>query len=287
MEGVVKVYKPPLITSTACLEEVKKTLGVKKAGHTGTLDPHAEGLLLVCLNSATKLVPFLLELDKEYVGEAVLGMRTTTGDRGGVLLEVSSKRINVDSLLKVIGSFTGKIKQIPPLYSAIKKDGKRLYEYAREGVEDIDLKPREVYIYEFEVLSFESEELTKFSFRVRCSKGTYVRRLIEDIGEALRCGAFLYSLIRTKIGPFSLNGASSPWDRDGLLKSKLSSEEVVRTIMPTKEVSQEEVSKISKGMAIDTKSGYEGLMGVFHKGTLIAIAQVDNGILRPIRVFKR
>lgn len=287
MEGVVKVYKPPLITSTDCLEEVKRTLGVKKAGHTGTLDPHAEGLLLVCLNSATKLVPFLLELDKEYVGEAILGMKTTTGDRGGVLLEVNPKKVVLDSLLEVIRSFTGRIKQIPPLYSAIKKGGKRLYEYAREGIEGIELEPREINIYKFEVLSFEDEEFPRFSFSIRCSKGTYVRKLIEDIGETLGCGAFLYSLRRTKIGPFSLEGASFPWNRDGLLRSKLSNEEVVRVIMPIKEVSREEAFKISKGIPIGADNDYKDLIGIFHDGALIAIAQADGRNLRPIRVFKK
>ncbi|MCS7233727.1 MAG: tRNA pseudouridine(55) synthase TruB [Synergistetes bacterium] len=286
MEGVVKVYKPLLITSTDCLEEVKSALGVKKAGHTGTLDPHAEGLLLVCLNSATKLVPFLLQLDKEYIGEAILGVKTSTGDRGGTVLEVNTQKVNLDALLEVINGFKGRMKQVPPLYSAIKIGGKRLYEYAREGLDGIEVEPREIYIYEFEVLSFEIGDFPKFSFRLRCSKGTYVRKLIEDIGDTLGCGAFLYSLKRTKIGPFSVEGASTPWNREKLLQAMLSNEEAVRMIMPIKEVSKEEARKLLNGMNIEASEDYGGLVGIFYTGTLIAIAQSEEGLLRPIRVFK-
>ncbi|MBC7332483.1 MAG: tRNA pseudouridine(55) synthase TruB [Synergistetes bacterium] len=287
MEGVVKVYKPLLLTSTECLEEVKETLKVKKAGHTGTLDPHAEGLLLVCLNSSTKLVPFLLELDKEYVGEAILGVKTTTGDRGGAVIDVSAKKVDFESLLEVINKFKGRVVQTPPIYSALKKDGKRLYEYAREGIENVEVKPREIFIYEFEVLSFKDEEFQKFSFRVRCSKGTYVRKLIEDVGDALGCGAFLYSLKRTRIGPFDSEDAPSPWDREGLVRSCISNEDVVKMIMPVRYVSQKEASKVLNGMSIKVEESYEGLTAIFCEDTLIAIAQAKNGILKPIRVFKK
>ncbi len=287
MEGVVKVYKPILATSTECVEEVKKALGVRKAGHSGTLDPHAEGLLLICLNSSTKLIPYLLNLDKEYIGEAILGIKTNTGDRGGVVIESNlNRKISYDSLLEAIQDFKGKIKQIPPLYSAIKVKGKRLYEYAREGIDDVELVPREVTVYDFDVLYLIDENIQKFGFRIRCSKGTYVRRIIEDLGERLGCGAFLSKLRRIKIGPFDLEDSVKPWDKERLNQAILSNEEVVKKIMPVVEITPEEESKISRGISIKSRFPLEGEVGLFLNKTLVAIAEGKDGVIKPLRVFK-
>ncbi len=287
MDGVVKVNKPLLYTSMECVEEVKESLQVSKAGHTGTLDPHAEGLLLVCLNSATKLVPFLTDLDKEYIGEAVLGFKTSTGDRGGVITEEIRKRVSVKELLKAMEKFKGKILQIPPMYSAVKVRGKRLYEYARKGIDDVKLAPREISVYEFDLLSFEKDgELQKFRFKIRCSKGTYVRRIIEDIGEELGTGAFLYYLKRTRIGPFDLVDAASPWDKEALIHSYMSLEDVLSKIMPVLNLSIDEAKRISSGNPIKRAFEEEGFLALAFKEEVLAIAEKKGDIIKPVRILK-
>lgn len=287
MEGVIKVFKPLLWTSTECVEEIKKILRVKKAGHSGTLDPHAEGLLLVCLNSATKIIPFLLNLDKEYIGEAVLGIKTDTGDRGGNIIEYNPHcRIDLKTLMNAISEMKGKIAQVPPLYSAIKRKGKRLYEYAREGISDITLEPREIIVYEFEILSFQEQELQRFEFRIKCSKGTYIRKLIEDLGEKLGCGAFLYYLRRTRIGPFDLDGSVSPWEKEKLSRSVISLDEVIKALMPTARISPTEEQKIRKGATIELMDAPDGPLALFSNEGLIAIGEKMGRTVKPIRVFK-
>ncbi len=287
MDGVVKVNKPLLYTSMDCVEEVRENLGVGKAGHTGTLDPHAEGLLLVCLNSATKLVPFLTDLDKEYIGEAVLGFKTSTGDRGGVITEEIRKKVSVEELLKVMEKFKGNILQVPPMYSAVKVRGKRLYEYARKGIDDVELAPREVSVYEFDLLSFEdNEELQKFTFKIVCSKGTYVRRIVEDIGEELGTGAFLYYLKRTRIGPFDLVDAARPWDKEALIRSYMSLEDVLSRIMPVLNLSIEEAKRISNGNSIKRVFEGEGFLALTFKNEVLAIAEKKGDIIKPVRVLK-
>jgi len=206
MQGVIVLNKPAGITSHKACKKVQSLTGAYKAGHAGSLDPEAEGVLLVCLNEATRISEYLTELDKEYIATGVLGIITDSHDlTGKVIEENDSSNVNFEQLLAVLNNFKGEIIQTPPPYSAIRKDGQRLYKLARKGVL-VEPPPRSVKIHELEVISFNPPE---FTLRVRCSKGTYVRTLIHDIGKALGPGAALKALQRTSIGHFSIDRACS------------------------------------------------------------------------------
>lgn len=207
--GVLLLDKPAGISSNGALQQVKCLYQAEKAGHTGNLDPFATGLLPVCLGEATKFSQFLLDSDKTYQAVMRLGITTATGDIEGEILRQHKVTYNDHLLDETISRFTGKISQIPPMYSALKHQGKALYHYARAGVE-IERQPRNVTIYSLEV-NERNGDLIKFT--VACSKGTYVRTLAEDIGEALGCGAHLQSLRRTAIGSLNIDRA---WTLDQL-----------------------------------------------------------------------
>ncbi len=203
--GVLLLDKPAGISSNGALQQVKRLYQAEKAGHTGNLDPFATGLLPVCLGEATKFSQFLLDSDKTYQALMRLGITTATGDIEGEILRQREIAYSDRLLAEVISRFTGKISQIPPMYSALKHQGKALYHYARAGVE-IERQPRDVTIYSLEVNERSGDLI---SFTVACSKGTYIRTLAEDIGEALGCGAHLRSLRRTAIGRLSIDRAQT------------------------------------------------------------------------------
>lgn len=205
MDGVINVNKPKDMTSFDVIAILRKTLGTRKIGHTGTLDPDATGVLPVCVGKATKLVEMLTASDKQYEAEVKLGVVTDTQDLTGKVLKTLEVNISINQLGNILAEFTGPIMQVPPMYSAIKVDGKKLYELARKG-ETIERKPREVIIHNIELTEFNKEE-NSFKIVVDCSKGTYIRTLANDIGEALGCGAALASLKRTKSGRFDINGS--------------------------------------------------------------------------------
>jgi len=188
--------KPVGFSSNDALIKAKRFLNAMKAGHTGTLDPFATGLLPLCFGEATKFSQDLLEADKTYTTVVHLGVTTTTGDTEGDVLEQKSVDVSLSHIAQVLPQFTGSIQQVPPMYSALKRDGKPLYEYARAGV-TLEREARSVTIYELELLDYEAPLLT---LKVKCSKGTYVRVLGEDIGEALGCGAHLKELRRIQVG---------------------------------------------------------------------------------------
>jgi len=199
MDGVIVIDKPAGKTSHDVVSEVKKILGVKKAGHTGTLDPLATGVLPVCLNEATKLAGFLSGENKEYRATMLLGVQTDTMDMEGKIVSQSDHCVSEEKIRTVISGMSGKIKQVPPAYSAVKYQGKPLYKRARSGVL-LDMAPREVTIYSIVVEDISFPHVT---FRVVCSKGTYIRSLCSDMGDILGTGACLYSLRRLKSGFFS------------------------------------------------------------------------------------
>lgn len=207
MNGIILINKEKGFTSQDAITIVKKTLRVKKTGHAGTLDPSATGLLVVMVNNATKLSSYLMEDTKEYVAEILIGQATSTLDADGeVILEKKVDEIlNIDNVLK---SFQGISEQIPPMYSAIKQDGVKLYELARQGIE-VERKSRQIEIFEIERISEVeySDGLCKFSFRALVSKGTYIRTLCEDIGKKMNYPAHLFNLCRTKIGSLDLSSA--------------------------------------------------------------------------------
>ena len=203
VDGVLLLDKPYATTSNAALQTARRLLNAQKAGHTGTLDPLASGLLALTFGEATKFSADLLHADKTYIAGIKLGQKTTTGDLEGDFLQTRPVRVNRADIEKTLNAFRGDILQVPPMFSALKRDGKTLYDLAREGV-SIERQARSVRIEKLEILEFADELLT---VEVTCSKGTYIRVLAEDIGEALGCGAHLASLRRTKVGALSLEDA--------------------------------------------------------------------------------
>lgn len=201
--GMINVYKEKGYTSHDVVAKLRGICKQKKIGHTGTLDPDAVGVLPVCLGSATRLCDMLTEKEKEYVAVCRLGLQTDTQDASGRILEEKPVTVTAGELLEAVQSFLGDSKQIPPMYSALKVNGKKLYELAREGKE-IERQPRQITVYELELLE---EQLPEFTMRVRCSKGTYIRTLCHDIGQKLGCGGIMVSLVRTRVGRFSIEEA--------------------------------------------------------------------------------
>ncbi|WP_051443021.1 tRNA pseudouridine(55) synthase TruB [Curvibacter gracilis] len=205
VHGVLLLDKPLGLSSNNALQKAKWLLRAEKAGHTGTLDPLATGVLPLCFGAATKFSQLHLDADKTYVAVARLGQRSSTGDREGDIIEtreVDPACLSPESLAAVRERFLGPIRQVPPMHSALKKDGKALYEYAREGI-DVERPARDVTIFELQLTDVSAEQgFPALRIEVRCSKGTYIRTLGEDIGQALGCGAYLVSLRRTVTGDF-------------------------------------------------------------------------------------
>lgn len=202
INGIVLLDKPRGITSNKALQQVKRLFDANKAGHTGSLDPLATGLLPICLGEATKVSGFLLGADKSYAAVCRLGVRTNSADADGDIITTRPVRGVTEYVLKqVLTEFIGDIQQIPPMYSAIKKNGVPLYKFARQGIE-IERQARPVSIYSLELLRLQAETL---ELAVHCSKGTYVRTLVDEIGERLNCGAHIVELRRTQLGPFKAN----------------------------------------------------------------------------------
>lgn len=198
--GMINVYKEKGFTSHDVVAKLRGICKQKKIGHTGTLDPDAVGVLPVCLGCATRLCDMLTEKDKEYVAVLRLGVTTDTQDITGKVLAEKEVTESVEKVREVISSFQGEQLQIPPMYSALKVNGKKLYELAREGKE-IERKARPIVVHEIEILS---ENMPEFTIRIKCSKGTYIRTICHDIGQKLSCGGAMVSLKRTKVGNFGI-----------------------------------------------------------------------------------
>jgi len=203
-EGIILVDKPRGITSHDVVDVVRKRLKIKRVGHAGTLDPIAEGLLIILVGKCTKLFSKFVNFDKEYLGVLKLGEVTTTGDsQGEVTSRGEYKDISQENIKEIFSSFLGEIEQIPPMVSALRVKGKRLYDLARRGIV-VERSPRKIHILSLEVLKI---NLPLIEFCVRCSKGTYVRKLAEDIGEKLGCGAHMVKILRRSIGLFKIEKA--------------------------------------------------------------------------------
>jgi len=205
MNIIVNFNKPFGISSHDALSGVKKLFKVRKAGHAGTLDPAATGVLLICLNEATKITNYLSDLDKEYIVTAKLGESSDTYDSEGIITKKAQAfSVSADDIEGVIKKYIGEIEQVPPMYSAIKMSGKPLYKLARKGIE-VERKPRKIKIKSIEIVKFALPFLT---LKVSCSKGTYIRSLCNDIGEALGTGAYVLGLERTRIGGFKIENSA-------------------------------------------------------------------------------
>ena len=215
INGVINIYKIKGFTSHDVVAKLRGMVRQKKIGHTGTLDPDATGVLPVCLGSATKLCDMLTDKEKEYIAKVQLGVTTDTQDMTGTVLRESSVEVTEEDVKNVLQSFIGAYDQIPPMYSALKVNGKKLYELAREGKE-IERKARPVIIHYIEILDMQLPQLT---IKVGCSKGTYIRTLCHDVGEKLGCGAAMAALERTKSGQFSLDRAITLAELEEKLKA--------------------------------------------------------------------
>lgn len=200
MNGVINIYKPEGITSFDVVRKLRSITGEKKIGHTGTLDPLASGVLPICMGKATKIVDYIMNNEKVYNVQLKLGVITDTYDREGIILhEGSIDGLDIDMIKRCIYSFEGNIKQVPPMYSALKVNGQKLYDLARKGIE-IERDARDISIYKIDI---EHIDIPFVNFKVKCSKGTYIRSLCYDIGEKLGCGGMMYSLEREENGAFT------------------------------------------------------------------------------------
>lgn len=266
VDGVVLLNKPLGISSQQAVSRVRHAFSAAKAGHTGTLDPAADGLLPICLGEATKFSHLLLDADKTYLATVRLGVVTNTGDAEGEILEVKSPVTDVALIEQVLAQFRGELVQTPPMHSALKHQGVPLYEYARKGV-NIERQPRRIHIYELQRLAL-TESLLRL--RVRCSKGTYIRVLAEDIGAALGCGASLCALTRTQSGAFdlahpaacTLDGlmALPAADRDRLLLPV----DVLLEGLPILNVTESEAERLLLGQKLGLKhAGITGFARVY------------------------
>ena len=207
MDGILNINKPAGMTSHDVVDRVRRILKMRRVGHAGTLDPQATGVLLMLVGKATKLAQKLQNSDKEYKGEMILGIVTDTQDaQGKVIKKVDKVEISLETLRNIFKRFTGKIKQIPPMVSAISIGGKRLYKLARKGIK-VPRPAREIEIYKLQILDYKEGEYPRVFFEVGCSKGTYVRTLCADIGEVLGCGAHQSNLVRTRVGKFKLENS--------------------------------------------------------------------------------
>ena len=285
VSGVLLIDKLVGPSSNAVLQRTKRLLGATRAGHTGTLDPLASGLLVIGLGEATKFSGAMLDADKSYRAHLKLGERTATGDAEGPVLARSDAKVSRDELLAVLERFRGEIEQLPPMHSAIKHLGRPLYAYARDG-ESVPRSPRRIAIRRLELEKMEGSTAVLF---VECSKGTYIRTLAEDIGEALGCGAHLASLERTAVGPFRLEQsitldaleALAPAERRGRL---LPPEALVGS-RPRLIIEARLAAKFQQGQAV-LVSDPSGSVAVFdHVGVFLGTGEVDeSGALRPKRL---
>lgn len=279
MDGIFIVNKPKGITSFDVVARMRRICDTKKIGHAGTLDPDAVGVLPVCVGRATKIIEYLMEKDKVYQVELILGTATETQDSSGSILYEKPVTASIEDIEGAIKSFLGESMQIPPMYSAVRVNGKRLYELARKGIE-IERKPRAITISKLDILSIDKKEDKVIAvFNVECSKGTYIRTLCNDIGEKLDCGGHMMSLSRTRSGPFKLENSftleslENLKDTDDLHSAKLSIDKAV-LYMPQVYVNENEAKRLRNGLTILKESLQTGLSRVYREnGAFLAIGK--------------
>ncbi len=286
MHGVLVVDKPKGITSFDVVREVRRALGQKKVGHTGTLDPMATGVLPVCVGEATKLAQFITEATKAYDATLKLGVTTDTLDADGkALVTRAVPPLDAATLEAALARFRGPQRQVPPMYSAVRVGGKRLYELARAG-EEIERQPRDVTVHELVLRDFSADEV---KLSVTSSKGFFVRTLAADLGEALGCGAHLVALRRTQSGPFTLAQAMPLAEVQALGKAaaaRLVPLGEALTDMASVQVSAAEAARVRHGGLVEVAAPRAGLVRVLGPdGALLAVAEVVRGRLVYRRVL--
>ena len=292
ISGVLLLDKPLGMSSNQALQKARYLFNAAKAGHTGSLDPLATGLLPLCFGEATKVSSYLLDSDKFYTTVARLGARSTTGDAEGELIDLRSvPELDEARIREVLSSFMGEIDQVPPMYSALKHEGKRLYELARQGVE-VERKSRRVQIFQLDLLGWDQEHLR---LQVGCSKGTYIRSLVEDIGEALGCGAHVVELRRTGVKPYV---EPEMWSIEQLerlaedgpesLDQCLIPVDSALVHIPAVHMDEEEADKIAHGQPVVVDKRPDGLLYRLYRGerTFIGLGMpLDDDLIAPKRLI--
>jgi len=306
MNGILNIFKPKGISSYQVVKEVRNILNIPKAGHTGTLDPSASGVLLICLGQATKIAEFLVGMKKQYQGEMILGISTDSQDSEGKIIRKKEVGTDIDEkrIKDIFQKYEGTISQIPPMFSAAHYKGKRLYHLAREGIE-VKRSPKEVKIYQFNLINFDQKVNPIVKFEVVCSKGTYIRTLCNDIGNELGCGAHLSNLVRKKVGNFSIEDSLNLEElkkEKALGKRYLISidsaleelnkitvkSEATKTVLNGGVISSEQIGEIPEGL----KTGKDKFVKMFDaKGNLLSIGTLikddrKNIIFKPVKVFR-
>lgn len=281
MFGFLNVYKPVGMTSHDVVSKLRKLTNIKQIGHTGTLDPFAEGVLPVCIGKATRLIEFL-EDDKEYLATVQFGVSTTTYDREGEVIYTSDKKLVSEDVKNALKAFEGEISQLPPIYSAIKVKGKKLYEYARSG-QEVEIKPRKVTIENIELKSFD-EKLQQAEILIKCSKGTYIRSIANDLGQKLECGAHLIKLVRTQAGKFKVENSVKLEEID-VIKNLVNPLEVLN--YPKISAAADDIEYIRNGRALKNKNIKHGsvVILIYNDNEICAVGIADNDVIKLKKVF--
>ncbi len=287
MFGFLNIHKPQGMTSHDVVAKLRKITGIKQIGHTGTLDPFAEGVLPICIGKATRLIEYLSD-NKAYCGVVKFGAKTTTYDRDGEIVAQSDDKITKGTILKYLDAFKGEIEQTPPIYSAIKIKGKKLYEYARAG-EEIKIPTRKVTIEKIELIDF-NEETQECTLEIECSKGTYIRSIANDLGEKCGVGGYLTKLVRTKAGDFRIDTSIK---LEGLTKEQVEKALISpQDIMKYKQkiLNDKENELIKNGMKISLGKEFNEyntgeLIMLLYGDDLRGIGRIDENVVIPEKVF--
>mgnify|MGYP002423755474 FL=1 len=279
MNGVVIIDKSKGYTSHDVVNIIRKTLNMKKVGHAGTLDPNATGVLPILIGEATKISKYLIEHDKTYVAELALGNKTTTGDSEGKIIEEKAvPKLTIDEIEKTLEECLGKQKQKPPAYSAIKINGKKAYEYAREGKE-IELEEREIEIHKIKLIKYENEIIT---FEVNCSKGTYIRVLCEDIAKKLKTVGNMKNLRRTKVDNFNLGQAVALEEIKGnssIVGEKIISIEKIFENQERIQLNEYKLNLFLNGVKL-TYNKPNGVYRIYNENKFIGLGIIENNLLK-------
>lgn len=278
MDGIVTVLKTPGMTSSNVVFDARKIFGEKHAGHLGTLDPAAAGVLPVCLGRATRLFDILVDKDKEYVFECVFGIQTDTQDATGTVIARDNRRVSRDELAAILPEFVGGQMQTASIYSALKVDGKKMYDLARAG-ETVEPKVREICVHELELVEQTAEN--RFLLRAMCSRGTYVRSLCESIAERLGTVAYVSILLRTKSGPFVSERAYTIAELDaakaaGTLMGTLMTCEEAMAFLPELRLEPDRMTPTKNGLETHVRGLADGLVRAYAQDTFLGIGEIRN-----------
>lgn len=273
VDGVLLLDKPLGMSSNDALQKARRLFSAAKGGHTGTLDPLATGLLPLCFGEATKFSADLLDADKVYEADIQLGVTTDSGDAEGQVIATAAVNLEIGQISAVLERFVGDISQVPPMHSALKRDGRPLYELARQGIE-VEREARAVTIHRIDLLAFAGDRL---QIRVACSKGTYIRVLAADIGQALGCGAHLAGLRRSGVGDLTLAGSVTLAQLDALPEADrlafLQPVDALLQSLPSVQLDGEAAQRFRHGNPVDLPAGLAGKIRVYADGRLIGVGE--------------